>query len=57
MKEFYPTILAPLILMMPVAAERNQSAASGLSARDLQKIAPTWKQNSEISRGAVGAKF
>ncbi|WP_297916069.1 hypothetical protein [uncultured Campylobacter sp.] len=27
MKEFYPVILALLILMMPVAAERNQSAA------------------------------
>ena len=27
MKEFYPAILALLILMMPVAAERNQSAA------------------------------
>ena len=27
MKEFYPAILALLILMMPVAAERNQSVA------------------------------
>ena len=35
MKEFYPAILAPLITQ--AAAERNQSAAGGLSARDLQK--------------------
>lgn len=28
MKEFYPEISTLLILMMPVAAERNQSAAA-----------------------------
>lgn len=28
MKEFYPAILPLLILMMPVAAERNQNVAA-----------------------------
>ena len=52
MKEFYPEISTLLILMMLVAAERYQSVAGGLSAIDLQKIAPTWKQNFKISRSA-----